>query len=157
MCLVNAFMSHKKTEPQNSSSYHKYIMPVSCGSRISIKSPVLLVAGKVVSHCVHQLQGEEKRDIVHYYFQAWPDHGVPRYATALLGFIRKVRKSHFPSDPAPLLVHCSAGVGRTGTFIVLDIMLQVLEAQAGINVYHCILKLRRQRCSMVQTEVWKLL
>ena len=78
---------------------------------------------------------------------------MPRYATALLGFIRSVRKSHFPSDPTPLLVHCSAGVGRTGTFIVLDIMLQVLEAQAVINVYQCILNLRRQRCMMVQTEV----
>ena len=99
------------------------------------------------------LQGTEKQNVTHYYFQSWPDHGVPRYATALLGFIRNVRKWHFPSDPSPLAVHCSAGVGRTGTFIVLDIMLQVLEAQAGINVYECILKLRAQRCSMVQTEV----
>ena len=99
------------------------------------------------------LQGTDKRKLSHYYFQSWPDHGVPRYATALLGFIRAVRKTHFPSDPSPLVVHCSAGVGRTGTFIVLDIMLQVLEAGAGINVYDCILKLRSQRSCMVQTEV----
>ena len=88
---------------------------------------------------------------------SWPDHGVPRYATALLGFIRHIRKCHFPSDPATLVVHCSAGVGRTGTFIVLDIMLQVLEAKAGINVYECILKLRTQRCHMVQTEVFNII
>lgn len=100
-------------------------------------------------------QGSEKRKVTHYLFQAWPDHGVPRYATALLGFIRHVRKCHFPSDPTPLAVHCSAGVGRTGTFIVLDIMLQVIEAESCINVYECILELRAQRCFMVQTEVRK--
>ena len=133
-------------------------MYIACCHRTSHKLQRVMMATLILvssrSSCL-PMQGEEKRDIVHYYFQSWPDHGVPRYATALLGFIRNVRKSHFPSDPAPLLVHCSAGVGRTGTLIVLDIMLQVLEAQAGINVYHSILKLRRQRCSMVQTEVGK--
>ena len=99
------------------------------------------------------MQGSEKQKVTHYYFQAWPDQGVPHYPTALLAFIRHVRKCHFPSDPAPLVVHCSAGVGRSGTFIVLDIILQVLEAEASINVYECILKLRAQRCLMVQTEV----
>ncbi len=88
----------------------------------------------------------------HYLFTSWPDHGVPEYATALIGFIRRVR-ARFNPEKAPLLVHCSAGVGRTGTFIVLDTMLERIKEQSSVNVYQTLQDIRLKRAKMVQTQV----
>ncbi|XP_064407623.1 mucin-3A-like isoform X2 [Halichondria panicea] len=88
--------------------------------------------------------------VTHFYYLGWPDHGVPQYATSLLGYLRRVRKSH-PVSGTPLLVHCSAGVGRTGTFIVLDAMLQRIQEERVVNVYQFVRELRERRCLMVQT------
>ena len=87
-----------------------------------------------------------------YHFTSWPDHGVPQFATALLGFLKTVRRAHPPDGPT-LLVHCSAGVGRTGTFIALDWILQKIKEKGSVNVYECVKTLRDYRCFMVQTEV----
>ena len=88
--------------------------------------------------------------VTHYHFTEWPDHGVPRDKRSMISFIQQIRKAHPPEGP-PLLVHCSAGVGRTGTFIVLDTMLQRMRAEDNLNIYEFVTQLREQRCSMVQT------
>ena len=90
--------------------------------------------------------------ISHYHFLGWPDHGVPQFATSLIGFIRRVRSKYNKSGP-PMLVHCSAGVGRTGTFIVLDSMLERMEKERTVNVYEFLTNMRRKRIQMVQTQV----
>ena len=92
-------------------------------------------------------------EVTQFYYQGWPDHGVPQYATSVLGFLRHVRRKHPPTDPTPLLVHCSAGVGRTGTFITLDVLLQKIKEEQCLNVYEFVKQLRKGRCQMVQTEV----
>ena len=92
-------------------------------------------------------------EVTHFFYQAWPDHGVPSNAMSLVSFIQRVRKSHPPSHPQPLLVHCSAGVGRTGTFIVLDMEMQRIKDMGIVNVFGCLEELRRQRVKMVQTLV----
>ena len=84
---------------------------------------------------------------------AWPDHGVPDNHALMLNFVRRVRKLHPYSNPSPLLVHCSAGVGRTGTFIVLDTMLERMEQEDTLNIYDFVKELREQRVLMVQTLV----
>ena len=84
---------------------------------------------------------------------AWPDHGVPDNCAVMLNFIRRVRKLHPYSNPCPLLVHCSAGVGRTGTFIVLDTMIERMKVEDTLNVYDFVKELREQRVLMVQTLV----
>ena len=71
----------------------------------------------------------------------------------MLNFIRRVRKLHLYSDPCPLLVHCSAGVGRTGTFIVLDSMIERMKTEDTLNIYDFVKQLREQRVLMVQTSV----
>ena len=71
---------------------------------------------------------------------------------AMIHFIKQVRQTH-PPKSLPLLVHCSAGVGRTGTFIVLDTMLQRIPAEGNLNIYEALTLLRQQRCYMVQTHV----
>ena len=90
--------------------------------------------------------------VTHYHFTAWPDHGVPADKTCMLAFIKRVRKTH-PVGGPPLLVHCSAGVGRTGTFIVLDTMVQRMKAEGTLNIYELITDMRKRRVLMVQTEV----
>ena len=91
-------------------------------------------------------------DVTHYHFSEWPDHGVPTDKMCMIEFIGHIRKAHPPED-APLVVHCSAGVGRTGTFIVLDTMLQRLEQEESLNIYDFLLEIRHQRVKLVQTEV----
>lgn len=91
------------------------------------------------------------REVTQYHFTAWPDQGVPTHATSLLAFLRKVRTS-VPEDSGPILIHCSAGVGRTGTYIVLDAMLDQIAAEGVVDIYGFISHIRQQRSFMVQTE-----
>ena len=100
-----------------------------------------------------QPHSSDDLEITQFFYKGWPDHGVPQYATSLLGFLRHIRRRHTYSDPRPLLVHCSAGVGRTGTFITLDVMLQKIREEKSVNVHEFVKELRRCRCQMVQTEV----
>ncbi|KFP31359.1 Receptor-type tyrosine-protein phosphatase C [Colius striatus] len=91
------------------------------------------------------------RDITHIQFTSWPDHGVPEDPHLLLKLRRRVNAlSNFFSGP--IVVHCSAGVGRTGTYIGIDAMLEGLDAEGRVDVYGYVVKLRRQRCLMVQVE-----
>uniref|UniRef100_A0A4W3JC04 protein-tyrosine-phosphatase n=1 Tax=Callorhinchus milii TaxID=7868 RepID=A0A4W3JC04_CALMI len=100
---------------------------------------------------VQKKVNHEIREIRQFHFTSWPDHGVPCYATGLLGFVRQVKFLN-PSDVGPLVVHCSAGAGRTGCFIAIDIMLDMAESEGVVDVYNCVRELRSQRVNMVQTE-----
>ena len=91
--------------------------------------------------------------VTQYHFISWPDHGVPKFATSLISFIRRVQMAHSKEDGVPLLVHCSAGVGRTGTFILLDSMLERIRAEKTVNVYESVVGLCQNRVLMVQTLV----
>ena len=91
--------------------------------------------------------------VVHIHFTGWPDHGVPQNGVVLINFIKRVRSLHPYSDSRPLLVHCSAGVGRTGAFLVLDSMLQRIKTEENINIFEFVTRLRAQRVLMVQTQV----
>ncbi|XP_031734330.1 receptor-type tyrosine-protein phosphatase T, partial [Anarrhichthys ocellatus] len=93
----------------------------------------------------------EIRELRQFHFTSWPDHGVPCYATGLLGFIRQVKFLNLP-DAGPIVAHCSAGAGRTGCFIAVDIMLDMAETEGVVDIFNCIRELRSQRVNMVQTE-----
>ena len=105
------------------------------------------------------LEPEDKsRTVTQLHYTGWPDHGVPDNVMSIISFIRQVRKLFPVTLDRPLLVHCSAGVGRTGTFITLDMMMQQMKAETTLSVYQCVRNLRTQRMQMVQTLVcaWKL-
>ncbi|GAA6227007.1 receptor-type tyrosine-protein phosphatase beta-like [Lates japonicus] len=89
----------------------------------------------------------------HFHYTVWPDHGVPESTQSLIQFVRTVRDyvDRSPSTGATI-VHCSAGVGRTGTFIALDRVLQQLDSKGTIDLYGCVFDLRLHRQHMVQTE-----
>ncbi|XP_031423829.1 receptor-type tyrosine-protein phosphatase T isoform X11 [Clupea harengus] len=100
---------------------------------------------------VQKKSHHEIREIRQFHFTSWPDHGVPCYATGLLGFVRQVKFLN-PPDAGPIVVHCSAGAGRTGCFIAVDIMLDMAENEGVVDIFNCIRELRAQRVNMVQTE-----
>ncbi|KAI7799347.1 putative receptor-type tyrosine-protein phosphatase kappa, partial [Triplophysa rosa] len=93
----------------------------------------------------------EVREVKQFHFTGWPDHGVPYHATGLLSFIRRVKISN-PPTAGPIVVHCSAGAGRTGCYIVIDIMLDMAEREGVVDIYNCVKALRSRRINMVQTE-----
>lgn len=95
---------------------------------------------------------KEERIVNQYHFTVWPDHGVPEYPTPLLHFVRKVAASN-PINAGPIVVHCSAGVGRTGTFITLDAQMKRLKAEDNLDIFNFVRAMRYRRCFMVQTEV----
>ena len=81
-------------------------------------------------------QPSSQREVFHYHFKAWPDHGVPQDPGTVLSFLQDINSKQDElvlnnCQPGPLIVHCSAGIGRTGTFIVIDIILNVMTQQGG--------------------------
>ncbi|XP_052602823.1 receptor-type tyrosine-protein phosphatase S isoform X9 [Peromyscus californicus insignis] len=100
---------------------------------------------------LHKNGSSEKREVRHFQFTAWPDHGVPEYPTPFLAFLRRVKTCN-PPDAGPIVVHCSAGVGRTGCFIVIDAMLERIKTEKTVDVYGHVTLMRSQRNYMVQTE-----
>ncbi|XP_077998024.1 tyrosine-protein phosphatase non-receptor type 11-like [Glandiceps talaboti] len=99
---------------------------------------------------------EGARPTFHFHFKVWPDHGVPADPGGVLNFLHNVnqKQSSIP-DAGPTAVHCSAGIGRTGTFIVIDIILNQIKHngfEAEIDIQKSIQMVRSQRSGMVQTE-----
>lgn len=94
------------------------------------------------------------RVVRQFHYTVWPDHGVPETTQSLVQFVRTVR-DYVNRSPGsgPTVVHCSAGVGRTGTFVVLDRVLQQLDSRDCVDIYGCVFDLRLHRAHMVQTEV----
>uniref|UniRef100_A0A8C5Q0N2 protein-tyrosine-phosphatase n=1 Tax=Leptobrachium leishanense TaxID=445787 RepID=A0A8C5Q0N2_9ANUR len=119
--------------------------------KVTLIETELLAEYVIRTFAVEKRGVHEIREIRQFHFTGWPDHGVPYHATGLLGFVRQV-KSKSPSSSGPLVVHCSAGAGRTGCFIVIDIMLDMAEREGVVDIYNCVRELRLRRVNMVQTE-----
>uniref|UniRef100_A0A8W8MLF1 protein-tyrosine-phosphatase n=1 Tax=Magallana gigas TaxID=29159 RepID=A0A8W8MLF1_MAGGI len=101
--------------------------------------------------------GAEHRTIRQFHFTAWPDKRVPMYASSLVHFHSKVIHTE-TNLKGPMIVHCSAGIGRTGTFIALNYLVQQAKESGYVDVFECVNTLRRQRLNMVQTlEQYKFL
>uniref|UniRef100_A0A3Q3WUN2 Tyrosine-protein phosphatase non-receptor type n=1 Tax=Mola mola TaxID=94237 RepID=A0A3Q3WUN2_MOLML len=106
----------------------------------------------------HLMTGQE-RTIWHLQYTDWPDHGCPDDLKGFLTFLEEVqsvrRHINSISDPKnanlPVLVHCSAGVGRTGVVILSEILIACLEHNETLDIPKVLLKLRAQRMMMVQT------
>uniref|UniRef100_A0A8C7Z1R3 protein-tyrosine-phosphatase n=1 Tax=Oryzias sinensis TaxID=183150 RepID=A0A8C7Z1R3_9TELE len=112
---------------------------------------------------LYNTQSGEKREVSHYLYVSWPDFGVPKSASAMLDFREHVlerRKAAVqnlgsswrgPPWGPPVVVHCSAGIGRTGTFCTLDICLSQLEDVGTVDVHQTVRRMRTQRAFSIQT------
>nr|XP_040038562.1 receptor-type tyrosine-protein phosphatase S-like isoform X23 [Gasterosteus aculeatus aculeatus] len=116
----------------------------------------LLDTVELATYCVRTFAlfkngSSEKREVRQFQFTAWPDHGVPEHPTPFLAFLRRVKACN-PPDAGPMAVHCSAGVGRTGCFIVIDAMMERIKHEKTVDIYGHVTLMRAQRNYMVQTE-----
>ncbi|XP_065105718.2 receptor-type tyrosine-protein phosphatase delta isoform X17 [Paramisgurnus dabryanus] len=119
--------------------------------QVTLLDTVELATYCVRTFALYKNGSSEKREVRQFQFTAWPDHGVPEHPTLFLAFLRRV-KSCNPPDAGPMVVHCSAGVGRTGCFIVIDAMLERIKHEKTVDIYGHVTLMRAQRNYMVQTE-----
>lgn len=97
----------------------------------------------------------ENRQLIHYHYTSWPDFGVPSSAEAFLTFLQAVRTSDcLEEHRGPAVVHCSAGIGRSGTFCLVDSFLLMLEGGCEVqadSISSLLLSMRRYRVGLIQT------
>ncbi|KAJ0064381.1 hypothetical protein NL108_006401, partial [Boleophthalmus pectinirostris] len=111
-------------------------------------------------YTVRQLELEnlctgETREILHFHYTTWPDFGVPESPASFLNFLYKVRESGcLNSDQGPVVVHCSAGIGRSGTFCLVDTCLLLMSMRrdpSSVRIRDVLLEMRRHRMGLIQT------
>ncbi|XP_064604746.1 receptor-type tyrosine-protein phosphatase U-like [Liolophura sinensis] len=99
----------------------------------------------------HANEKGRTKTVKQFHFTSWPDHGVPSFATPLLNFREKILTARSPLK-GPVVVHCSAGIGRTGTFIGLDYLINQAKKEGHVDVPACVTLMRKQRVNMIQTQ-----
>ncbi|XP_034045247.1 receptor-type tyrosine-protein phosphatase S-like isoform X14 [Thalassophryne amazonica] len=119
--------------------------------QVTLLDTVELATYSVRTFALYKSGSNEKREVRHFQFTAWPDHGVPEHPTPFLAFLRRVKACN-PPDAGPMIVHCSAGVGRTGCFIIIDAMTERIKQEKTLDIYGHVTLMRSQRNYMVQTE-----
>ncbi|XP_076237870.1 protein tyrosine phosphatase 69D [Calliopsis andreniformis] len=97
-----------------------------------------------------RLGERDSRTIVQYHFLVWKDFMAPEHPHAILRFIKRVNEA-YSLEKGPILVHCSAGVGRTGTLVALDSLLQQLAEEGQVSIFNTVCDLRHQRNFLVQS------
>ncbi|XP_030338611.1 receptor-type tyrosine-protein phosphatase eta isoform X2 [Strigops habroptila] len=120
---------------------------------VTMVSEVVLPEWTIRDFTVEKSNTAEGHTVRQFHFTSWPDHGVPETTELLINFRHLVHEysSQNPIE-SPTLVHCSAGVGRTGTFIAIDRLIQQIEMENTVDVYGVVYDLRMHRPLMVQTE-----
>ncbi|XP_054539784.1 tyrosine-protein phosphatase non-receptor type 13 isoform X26 [Pan troglodytes] len=98
---------------------------------------------------LEDIQTREVRHISHLNFTAWPDHDTPSQPDDLLTFISYMRHIH---RSGPIITHCSAGIGRSGTLICIDVVLGLISQDLDFDISDLVRCMRLQRHGMVQTE-----
>uniref|UniRef100_A0A8D3D6P1 Receptor-type tyrosine-protein phosphatase epsilon n=2 Tax=Scophthalmus maximus TaxID=52904 RepID=A0A8D3D6P1_SCOMX len=114
--------------------------------RVAMEDATVLVDYTIRKFCI-QYQGSDgpraPRLVTQLHFTSWPDFGVPFTPIGMLKFLKKVKRS----------IHPTAGVGRTGTFIVIDSMIDMMHMDQRVDVFGFVSRIREQRCQLIQTDM----
>uniref|UniRef100_A0A8C9FFD6 protein-tyrosine-phosphatase n=1 Tax=Pavo cristatus TaxID=9049 RepID=A0A8C9FFD6_PAVCR len=124
---------------------------------VEIKNDSLLDAISVRDFIVTYNQGNQEKQsrlVRQFHFHGWPEIGIPAEGKGMIDLIAAVQKQQQQTGNHPITVHCSAGAGRTGTFIALSNILERVKAEGLLDVFQAVKSLRLQRPHMVQTLVW---
>uniref|UniRef100_A0A8C7ZPL7 Receptor-type tyrosine-protein phosphatase epsilon n=1 Tax=Oryzias sinensis TaxID=183150 RepID=A0A8C7ZPL7_9TELE len=116
--------------------------------RVAVEDFTVLVDYTIRKFCVQYTP----RLVTQLHFTSWPDFGVPFSPIGMLKFLKKVKAVN-PLFSGPIVVHCSAGVGRTGTFIVIDAMIDMMHAEQKVDVFGFVSRIREQRSQLIQTDM----
>lgn len=104
---------------------------------------------------LENLETNERREVSHFQYVTWPDFGVPSSPDAFLNFLMAVREAGvLEADVGPAVIHCSAGIGRSGTFCLVDSCLILIERSQdmnSVNVLSVLLQMRSYRMGLIQT------
>uniref|UniRef100_A0A8C7YXW4 Tyrosine-protein phosphatase non-receptor type n=1 Tax=Oryzias sinensis TaxID=183150 RepID=A0A8C7YXW4_9TELE len=104
---------------------------------------------------LHNTKTMERREIYHFHYTTWPDFGVPESPASFLNFLFKVRESgSLSTDHGPPVVHCSAGIGRSGTFALVDTCLVLMDKRknpSSVDIQKVLLDMRKYRMGLIQT------
>ncbi|XP_056325824.1 receptor-type tyrosine-protein phosphatase epsilon isoform X2 [Danio aesculapii] len=122
--------------------------------RVAVEDFTVLVDYTIRKFCVQYASDGSKspRLVTQLHFTSWPDFGVPFSPIGMLKFLKKVKHVN-PSYAGPIVVHCSAGVGRTGTFIVIDGMIDMMHTEQKVDVFGFVSRIREQRSQLIQTDL----
>uniref|UniRef100_A0AAR2M040 protein-tyrosine-phosphatase n=1 Tax=Pygocentrus nattereri TaxID=42514 RepID=A0AAR2M040_PYGNA len=122
--------------------------------RVAVEDFTVLVDYTIRKFCVQSASDGSKnpRLVTQLHFTSWPDFGVPFSPIGMLKFLKKVKHVN-PSYGGPIVVHCSAGVGRTGTFIVIDAMIDMKHEEQKVDVFGFVSRIRDQRSQLIQTDM----
>ncbi|XP_016315198.1 receptor-type tyrosine-protein phosphatase eta-like, partial [Sinocyclocheilus anshuiensis] len=135
----------EKYWPSGTNHYHNI--------SVTTTSEIELESWTIRDFRIKNVKTAESRYVRQFHFTAWPDHGVPQTTEVLIDFRHLVRE-HMEqySRHSPTVVHCSAGVGRTGTFIAIDHLILQIERDSMVDIYGIVNDMRMHRPLMVQTE-----
>ncbi|XP_010597732.1 tyrosine-protein phosphatase non-receptor type 1 isoform X2 [Loxodonta africana] len=104
---------------------------------------------------LENIASQETREILHFHYTTWPDFGVPESPASFLNFLFKVRESGSLSlEHGPIVVHCSAGIGRSGTFCLADTCLLLMDKRkdpSSVDIKKVLLEMRKFRMGLIQT------
>ncbi|XP_030165264.1 tyrosine-protein phosphatase non-receptor type 1 isoform X2 [Lynx canadensis] len=104
---------------------------------------------------LENLTSQETREILHFHYTTWPDFGVPESPASFLNFLFKVRESgSLSTEHGPIVVHCSAGIGRSGTFCLADTCLLLMDKRkdpSSVDIKKVLLEMRKFRMGLIQT------
>uniref|UniRef100_A0A3B4H055 protein-tyrosine-phosphatase n=2 Tax=Haplochromini TaxID=319058 RepID=A0A3B4H055_9CICH len=135
---------------------NSHILSSNLSQQIWVLEGVLCVLGIMtsvsLSVCMHQC-GEEERTLRQYWYTSWPDQKTPDKAPPLLELVQEVERAREEALPSsgPIIVHCSAGIGRTGCFIATSILCKQLRTEGVVDILRTTCQLRLDRGGMIQT------
>lgn len=118
--------------------------------RVKCHSEDCTIAYVIREMVVTNVETEQQHNVTHLQYVAWPDHGVPDDSMDFLEFVTCMRPKRVENEP--VLVHCSAGIGRTGVLVTMETAMCLIERNQPVYPLDIVRKMRDQRAMMVQTS-----